>query len=257
MPVYRLLIVFSLSIIFAISSIAKAQENKGDAQSYHSFRISAYSKTFGDLEEDGYTSTFRTYVTSAVLKYRTFDEFLDPETLHLQSLGIRPTLQVVLPTKWDKLLFIPSIDLAYSYSYELKRYLFAGSTSAGFRYVDKSEKSRLVNTLFFTYGSRDEVDTFNLSDYFRVKLKTELRKHLNLNIGKHTVTVAPFASFSYFLDDLELGLEDEALFKEEKQLELGFELSTDPRIRIFNIKLPEIDVKFVFGDEFKGVKIRI
>jgi len=209
------------------------------------------------LETDGYASRFKLNLTTAVLRYRTIDEFLDPDTIHFESLGIKPQLNFVVPTRWENVQFLPSMDLSLVHNFEIEQYLFAGGVTAALRYDDVKEKSRVLSTLSLSYGTRHELDGLNLSDYLRLRLLGQLRQNMKLKIGKHATTIAPFASISYFLDKLEFGIDDELTYKLDRQFEIGLIFSTLPRMRIWKIKIPELKISYVVGEDVSGIKIRM
>jgi hypothetical protein len=47
------------------------------------------------------------------------------------------------------------------------------------------------------------------------------------------------------------------LFDIDRQYEIGLEFNTDPRKTIWGIAMPRVKLGYVFGDDFKGIKIRI
>jgi len=46
------------------------------------------------------------------------------------------------------------------------------------------------------------------------------------------------------------------VFSLDKQLEVGLLFSTFPRIKVLKIKVPQVKVSFVYGEDFMGFKLR-
>ena len=65
------------------------------------------------------------------------------------------------------------------------------------------------------------------------------------------------AALCKFIDDLALVTESGALFEVDRQYEIGFEFGTEPRMRLWGIPLPKLKISYVFGDDFKGIKLRL
>lgn len=210
---FSLFISLTIFHLFALSAAAIAQDssNSSGSSSYHSLRASIYSQDFGDLETKGYSSRFKFYLTTALLKYDTLDEYFDAKSLHIRSVGIRPQINFVFSTRWEHITVIPSLEMSIIRDYDVGKYLMSGSVAASFRYDNLREVSYLVSAVTLKYGTRYDVDGINNSDYFSLTLFGQLRQNMKWTIAGRTTTVTPFASISYFFDELEYSLEDDIL----------------------------------------------
>ena len=96
----------------------------------------------------------------------------------------------------------------------------------------------------------------NFDDYLKFELGTSLNRSLDWKIGNHVMQMTPFASAGYFLDDLEIGESKELFTAIESDFEIGVTFSSEPRMYLKMIRVPNMKVSFNFGDEVKGFKIR-
>ena len=62
---------------------------------------------------------------------------------------------------------------------------------------------------------------------------------------------------SNFIDDLEFITERGSILNVDRKYEIGFRINTFPKLRIGSLKLPDLRISYIFGDNFKGIKIRI
>ena len=97
----------------------------------------------------------------------------------------------------------------------------------------------------------------NFDDYVETNLRVDLKRLYGFKVGKSRMTVTPFGEIKHFTDDLEFKTVSGALFDIDRQYEIGLELGTDPRGKIWGIALPRLKISFAFGDDFRGIKIRL
>jgi hypothetical protein len=171
-------------------------------------------------------------------------------------MGRSPFLHVRIPTRWENIDFIPSLNLGITYQNELGKTLVSGSVYAGFDYKQLIEESLIGTTGGIKYGTRYDEDGLNLDDYVEFKVSARFRKNLKWTIGEHITTATPFVSASYYLDELELGAVDELATEIERRYSIGAAFSTLPRKKLWKIKIPEIKLSYSFGDKVTGFKIR-
>lgn len=246
-----------VSVALALTGTPPASADESSlSQRYHSIRGSVYSKRLRRVEDNGFGARLKLQLSAAVLKYESLGEFLDPDTVHFQSIGVRPRVNFEFPTRWRHIAFVPSAEISLTHQFDTGRNLLSGALTAAVRYQRDRERSRVVSVLSAKYGTRYDEDGLNLDDYFRLKLSGRFRQNLKWKIGEHTTTISPFASVSYFFDELELGVVEELTNSVNRQLEIGLTFSTLPRMRLWKIKVPEIDVSFIYGDDYSGIKVR-
>ncbi len=257
LSIFRLVFLWLACCCLPVSNAANSQESAAkSSESYRSVRGSVYSKRLTRLNDHGYGTKLKLQLSAAVYKYDSIDQVLDPDTRHFQSFGIRPRINFAIPTRWRNITFAPSLELALTRQFDLEKTLLSGAVTAAVRYENKRKESRTVSTASLKYGTRYDEEGLNLDDYLKFSLRARSRHNLNWSIGEHTATVAPFASASYFLDDLELGTAEEIVAEITREYEIGLTFSTLPRMRLWKIKVPEVDISFTFADGVQGFKIR-
>ena len=107
------------------------------------------------------------------------------------------------------------------------------------------------------YGTRYEQDGLNFDDYVEVSLSVYLKQMRGFRLGQRNLTLRPYGEIKRFADDLKFETESGALFDIDRQYEIGLEFNTDLRKKIWGIAMPRVRLGYVFGDDFKGIKIRI
>ena len=244
-----------LVLLMVLPAVAEETPDK-TSERYHSLRGTVYKKTLTSLEEDGYRTRFKIKLSAAVYKYDTIGQVFDSDLLHLQSYGLRPGISFRVPTRWENIDFIPSVNVAITYQNELGKTLVSGSIYAGFDYEQLFDQSLFGTTVGIKYGTRYDEDGLNLDDYVEFKVSARFRKNLKWTIGEHITTATPFVSASYYLDELELGTVDELVTEIERRYSIGVTFSTLPRKKLWKIKIPEIKLSYSFGDNVTGFKIR-
>lgn len=256
-----LFFVLVLSNLMLCSSVAYAQETAPQEQPIntsrdksHSIRGSIYKKTLKDIEVDGYGSQFKLRLSLAVYEPKFVKNLFN---LKFQSYGLRPQLNVKIPTPIKHTSFVPSLEAAATYESEQSDWFYSGSIFLGLDYNDERGDSNLGGTVGLKYGTRYDDDAFNPSDYLEFKVVGRFRQNLKWKIKEHTTTLNPFVQASYFLDNLEYGTDELVTGDRRRRYEVGIRLSTLPRMRVLGIRVPEIRASYFFGDGVKGFKFRI
>ena len=234
-----------------------AQVEEVEEQEYLSIRIDVWSKRYQTVAEDGQGVRLKVALSTALLRYRTLDELLDPDTEHINALGVRPKLELEYPTRLQHISFVPDIELALNHSLDTSNNLLAGAAQAAWLYRHRGDNNDLKIKAGIKYGTRYEQDGLNFDDYLELNLRLDLKRISAFSVGQRRLTIVPFGRIKHFIDDLEFVTETDAVFAVDRQYELGFEFSTDPRKKIGRIALPKLKVSYVFGDDFKGIKIRL
>ena len=101
-----------------------ASDNRSDR--YTSVRGSVYKKRLARASEDGYDASFKLQLSTSIYTYKSLDDLRDEETLHFNSLGVRLTMQLVLPTRWENVSFIPSAEAQLTRRFDLEKNITFG-----------------------------------------------------------------------------------------------------------------------------------
>jgi hypothetical protein len=226
-------------------------------QRYTSLQVDVYSKYFKILEEDDWSMRLRLKAAAGVYKYESFDDFLNPEIDHLQSVGIRPRLEFQFPLSVENLSFVPNIELAWNHMLDDDRDLLSGSAAVGLQYLKTGDQKDFYTKLEAKYGTRYLEDGQNLDDYLELSLTGELRRAIQLGTGSRKLSLTPIGKISNFIDDLQFIADNGALLIVDWRYEVGFRINTSPKLRIGTINIPDLRISYIFGDDFKGINIRL
>jgi hypothetical protein len=241
-------------------SFAGAQEapaEEAEKQDYVSVRIDVYSRHFRTVAEHGLGVKLKVAISAGIYRYETLDEFLDRDTEHLNAAGVRPKLEFEYPTPVRNVSFVPDLELSLNRTFDTSSRVLAGAARAAFLYRKNGDDRDLKVKMGVKYGSQYEKDGLNFDDYVETNLRVDLKRWYGFKMGSHRLTVTPFGEIKYFVDDLEFETEGGALFDVDRHYELGFEFNTDPRKKIWGIAMPRLKISYAFGDDFRGIKIRL
>ena len=233
------------------------QDPEVDKQEYVSIRIHVWSKRYKSVENDGSGLKLKLALSTALFKYRTLDEFLDPETEHINALGVRPKLEFEYPTSIRHVAFVPNLELAINHSFDTRNDLFSGAAKAAWLYRRHGDDRDFKARAGVKFATEFEDDGLNFDDYVELSLRVDLKQIYWFTIGSRRLTITPFGEIKHFTDELRFETESGALFDVTRQYELGLEFSTDPRKKVWGITLPRLKISYAFGDDFRGVKIRL
>jgi len=231
--------------------------SEAEQQNYVSVRIDVWSRNLRTIERDGSGVTFKVALATSVYRYRTLDELFESDTELINSLGVRPKLEFEYPTSIKNISFVPKLEVAFNRSLDTSNKVLSGAVSAGFLHRRNGDDKNIRTRIRVKYGSEYELDGLNFDDYLELSLKVYLQEQRGFRVGKRHLTITPFGEVRRFTDTLEFVTESGAVFDVETQYEFGLEFNTDPRKKILGIALPRLKLSYVFGDDFKGIKIRI
>lgn len=236
---------------------AHAQEEQAEEQEYVSIRIDVWSKRLRSVDPDGFGLKFRVALSTALFRYRTLDQFLDPETEHVNAVGVRPKLEFEIPTSINNVSFVPELEMAVNKSLDTRSNVFAGAAVAAWLYRHNGDDRDLQVKTSVKYATEFEDDGVNFDDYLELGLRINLKQITGFRIGERRLTVVPFGEFKHYADELEFETGSGALFDVTRQYELGFEFGTAPQKKIWGVTLPAIRISYAFGDDFRGINIRL
>jgi hypothetical protein len=234
------------TLLFLIYWIIPISHNQAFAESeipddrsdqYISVRGSIYKKNLAKLDEQGYGAYFKLRLSTSIYKYRSLDEFFFEDIEHFNSLGLRPTLDFEFSTPWQGIQFEPSIDIQATRRFDIEQSLLSGSAAATLRYRDQKKHGKFEAHTTLQYGTRYDQDGLNFDDYVRFKIGTSLNRGLDWKIGNHVMQMTPFASASYFLDDLEIGVSEE--FSTARSVS-NLAMRSKGSIYVFNCTQPKV-----------------
>lgn len=231
--------------------------SEAEQQDYVSVRIDVWSRNLRTIERDGAGVKLKIALATSVFRYKTLDELFESDTELLNSIGVRPKLEFEYPTSLKNISFVPELELALNRSFDTSNKVLSGAASAGFLHRRNGDDKDIRTRIAIKYGSEYELDGLNFDDYLELSLKVYLQEQRGFRVGKRHLTITPFGEVRRFIDTLEFVTESGAVFDVETQYEIGLEFNTDPRKKILGIALPRLKLSYVFGDDVKGIKIRI
>lgn len=257
----RTIIITGSFFVFAsLATVAHGQqlpETEADRQEAVSIRFGVWSKRYRGLSEDGFGLRAKLQLSGSVYRFRTIDELSNRDREVINSIGVRPSVEFELATPVENVRFIPSFDLAFNEALETGNRLLSGAVEGGFIHRIGGDPDDIESRIGLKYGSDYELDGLNFDDYLELNLRVRFRNLGIYESSKRRYVARPFVEISRFVDDIEFRLEDGTLFDVDTTAELGLSFGTDPRFRIFGIKAPEIRISYVFGGDFRGVRIRL
>ena len=253
--------VAALVVVLGLSpSLGLAQQTgaNGDAeeQDYISIRIDVWSKNYKTFAEHGSKLKLKVAISTALYRYQSLDELFDKDTEHINALGVRPKLEFEYLTPVKNVFFVPDLEAAINRSLDTSNKVLAGAAEAALLYRKNGDDNFKVK-VGIKYGTEYEQDGLNFDDYLELNLRVDLKRLNGFNMGNRRLTITPFGEIKNFVDDLEFETESGRLFQVDRQYELGLEFNTDPRKKIWGIALPKLKISYAFGDDFRGIKIRL
>ncbi len=251
-------LVVSICASVAWPAIAQSEPaSEAEQQEYISVRIDVWSKNLRTIERDGSGVKLKIALATSVFRYRTLDELLNRDTELINSIGVRPKLEFEYPTSITNVSFVPELELALNRSLDSSNKVLSGAATAGFLHRRNGDDKDIRTRIRIKYGSAYELDGLNFDDYVELSIEIYLQERRGFRVGKRHLTITPFGEVRRFTDTLEFVTASGAEFDVETQYELGLDFNTDPRKKILGIALPRLKLSYVFGDDFKGIKIRI
>ncbi len=242
-----------------VSGRVQAAEQQVDASpnKYYSLRGTIYSSRLRRADDDGFDAQLNLRLSTSVYRYQSLADITDTDIRHIESIGLRPRIDYVFATGRRHVTFRPSLELSVLRQRERGDTLVSGAVAAGFAYEDRDDPESVRASATLKYGTRYDADGLNLDDYLKFTLRSSTRRHLGWNIGESRATVTPFAAASYFLDGLDLGSREGIVEEIDEEYEVGVVFGTHPGIKLWKIKIPELEISFTYGDRLKGLKVRL
>ena len=149
------------------------------------------------------------------------------------------------------------LELAINHSFDTRSKLLAGAATAAWLFRNKGSDADFNARVGVKYATVSEDDGLNFDDYVELSLRVGLRQMKGFSLGGRRLTIRPFGEFKHYADELRFETESGALFDVNRQYELGIEFGAEPRKRIWGVTLPSLKISYAFGDDFRGIKIRL
>lgn len=252
-----LIMVLGLGLLPVCIQAQEMPAAEADQQQYASVRIKVWSKRYRSIEEHGYGLQGELKVSTSVFRFRTLDEFLDPEIDVIGSVGLRPEVGFEFPTPIRNLYFTLALEAAINEAFATGNQVFSGALYTGLTHRRRGDPDDIETRIQLKYGTDYEFDGLNFDDYVELDLRVYFQRLKLFDTRQRRYTIRPYVETSRFVDDVEFKPDDDAVFDIDTTHELGFAFGVDPRFRVWGIKLPEIRIGYAFGGDFKGIRIRL
>jgi len=99
------------------------------------------------------------------------------------------------------------------------------------------------------------LDDVNISP--RASIEATSKHYLGFSLGKYKFVIHPHAKYGYYFESLVLETPDGDPLTVRSETEIGAKIQTDPRWRIWKLKMPRIKISYTFGDGIQGLKIKL
>jgi hypothetical protein len=239
-------------------ALAQTEEtDEAEQQEYVSVRVDVWSRYLSTIESDDYQARLVLALSTGLYRYGTLDELFDRDVEHVNALGVRAKMEYEIPTRFTNVSFVPELELAFNRSFDTSNKVLSGAAAAGLLHRRNGDHKDIRTRARIKYGTAYELDGLNVDDYVELNLRVDLQERRGFRIGRRNLTITPFGEATRFVDLLEFKTVSGVAFDVRTQYELGLEFSTDPRKKILGIALPRVRLSYLFGNDFKGIKIRL
>jgi hypothetical protein len=221
-----------------------------------SFRVNVLSWQIRDRREKGWGAKLNAKAEATLYEFDTVDALLSPDTEKIQTITLKPKLSLDFPLeKTQHFLFVPNAELGITYDRTRADVLVSGVGRLALTYYEPGEFESLQVSLVGAYGTRYAEDAQNLTDFFSIALEGNTKHYLGFEIGKYLFIMTPHAKLEYFIDDLTLSDLEGHELDLKYRAEVGLKVGTQPRYRIWKLKIPRIKVSYSFGEDYSKFKI--
>jgi hypothetical protein len=258
-------------VLLALASGAAAQENETDAPSeFHPLRFGPDGAISGGgetevrdlrilfhvpilpVEDRGWGLRLRVTLYAGVYDLAIFDG-LDPTEINFQSLGATPGVEFLLPVGGGWTLK-PFVDLGYARDFDndLDFLLW----SAGMRTLAEYD----VGTWDLSVGTKFQflsvhTSKLDLEDRFgEFMVGFDAVRPLRFTIAGNQAGIGGYYIYRHYIDARVNRDEGEPLTLDHSH-EIGIAFGTDPRIKLWFIRLPRIGLGYRFGPNIRGIRL--
>jgi hypothetical protein len=204
------------------------------------------------LENRSWGLRLRVTLYAGIYDVALFDEF-DFDDISFQSLGATPGVELLLPVgpRWT---LKPFADIGYARDFENELDLLlwsVGMRTLGCYEVGQFDLSVGTKVQWFS------VHTSNLDLEDRLgelMLGFDATRPVPLHLGKHQAELSGYYIYRYFYDARIERDEGDPLTLEASH-EIGIRFGTEPRIKLWFIRLPSIGLGYRWGENLRGVRL--
>ena len=252
-----------IACLSAVSPLHAQDDANSDTNTAHTVgqrsitvRGTLYRWLIKDYEPDGYKMQLRFRGSASFYEFKTLDDLLSIDFDSVSTIGLNAKLQASVPIKGLKYMFAePDVTAGTLWDFATERNEPSASGTARIAFNSPGFYQDLRLGLMATYGTKFAEDTLAIDDYVYLAIDAQTRHYLGLSSGDYRWMISPYAKFSHYFDTLQLASPDGDEFNVTRTYELGFTIETEPRYKVWIIKLPKIKINYRFGDDIKGVAI--
>jgi hypothetical protein len=249
-----------LTPCYAQDSETSTNETTDVDLNYLSIRGNVYSASLKRLGTDGWGAKVSVRASMGIHRFETLDDLLDLSKDNVATVGIEPKLILAYPVP-----YLDDVNISPRASFEILEDYSSGDTSTllstqaglALTYNKPGYYEDMSVSLAASYGSRYAYDGLNPSDFAAASIEATSKHYLGFSIGKYKCVIHPHAKYGYYFESLVLETPDGDPLTLRSETEIGAKIQTDPRWRIWKLKMPRIKISYTFGDGIQGLKIKL
>ena len=192
------------------------------------------------------------------LDENNFDDIGDTVAKNIATLSIEPQLEMPIHVRNDWYL-TPYQKIGITRDLANDDWIYTPTTGLKNWFPLPYEAARfdLSQSILYSFSESDSGN--NEDDLARVDFAANWRMPFSKKIGKYHPHTYAYFKIGYYLNDLEFETNDGEKIKVNEEYEIGTQLGTEPRIRLFwkLLKIPRITVSYRFGDDLQAFNIRL
>ncbi len=227
---------------------------------YISVRGNIYSAHYRRLEKDGWGAKLTVRASMGIHRFETLDDLLHLTKDNIATFGIEPKLVLAYPVPYlDDVSISPraSFEVLEDYSSGETSTLLSTQAGLALTYNKPGYYEDMSVSLAANYGSRHAYDGLNPSGFASTSIAANSKHHLGFSLGKYELVIHPYGKYGYYFDSLVLETPEGNSLNVRNETEIGAKIQTDPRWRIWKIKMPRIKISYTFGNGVQGLKLKI
>jgi hypothetical protein len=226
---------------------------------YLSIRGNIYSASPKRLGTDGWGAKLSVRASMGIHRFETLDDLLRLTKANVATVGIEPKLILAYPVP-----YLDDVNISPRASFEILEDYSSGDTSTllstqaglALTYNKPGYYEDMSVSLAGNYGSRYAYDGLNPSDFAAVSIEATSKHYLGFSLGKYKFVIHPYGKYGYYFESLLLETPEGDPLSVRNETEIGAKIQTDPRWKIWKLKMPRIKVSYTFGDGVQGLKIK-
>ena len=192
-----------------------------------------------------------------IYDFETIDDILDFDLERINIFAITTKIDgdFYVP-KLKHVYFTPYHEIQVTYDIADDSFLYGTKTSARFTFTEPGVNENFSVSVGATYGSSFSENALNPDAYVNASIEFRTKHSLGLQMGKYHFTASPSFKMRYYLNGLTMESPSGSTFDIVDRYEIGVKFGTDPRMKIWKLKIPRIRVTYDFSEDFSGVKIK-